>query len=96
MMARVKDAAVAAGIAALLALPLAGVRTSDGMEGLTVQWHLQDVGIAALVVFVGRFLLGLWWDWKKARASGVPHPPLLEGLGVGSDVPECFSKISTV
>ena len=34
MTSRIKDAFFTAAIAAILALPLAGVRTSEGMEGL--------------------------------------------------------------
>src|ERR1700722_12035307 len=57
MRARLKDAFLTALIAAILALPLAGVRTSDGLEGLAVEWHLTDVAIAAMLIFLGRLLL---------------------------------------
>jgi branched-chain amino acid transport system permease protein len=59
MAARIKDAFLTALIAAILALPLAGARTIDGVNGLSVEWHLVDVGVAALLIFAGRLLLGL-------------------------------------
>ncbi len=59
---RLKDAALTALIAGILALPLAGVRTTDGLEGLAVEWHLTDVGVAVLLIFLGRLLLGLTRD----------------------------------
>src|SRR5580658_5748588 len=62
MHSRLKDAFITAFIAAILALPLAGVRTVDGIDGLAVEWHLADVGVAAALVFLGRLLLGLIED----------------------------------
>lgn len=53
---RIKDAFAAAFIAAILALPLAGARTVDSMAGLTVEWHLAEVAIAAILIFFGRLL----------------------------------------
>lgn len=67
--ARLKDAAITAAIAALLALPLAGVRTTDGMNGLAVEWRLPYVASAAAIVFMGRLLLGIWWDWRKSKTA---------------------------
>ncbi|MDX2028755.1 MAG: high-affinity branched-chain amino acid ABC transporter permease LivM [Alphaproteobacteria bacterium] len=64
MNTRIKDAFFTALIAGVLALPLAGARTIDGAEGLTVEWHLVDVGVAALLIFLGRLLLGLIADGK--------------------------------
>ena len=58
---RIKDAFLTALIAGVLALPLAGARTMDGINGLTVEWHVAEVGIATLCVFVGRLILGLLW-----------------------------------
>ena len=62
MICRVKDALITAVIAAILALPLAGARTIDGINGLSVEWHLVDVGVAAILIFFGRLLLGLIKD----------------------------------
>jgi len=62
MASRLKDAFLTAVVAAVLALPLAGARTIDGVNGLTVEWHLVDVGVAAGLIFLGRLLLGLIED----------------------------------
>jgi branched-chain amino acid transport system permease protein len=72
IVARIKDAFLTAAVAAVLALPLAGVRTGDGMDGLTVEWRLQDVAVAAVVVFLGRLLLGFWWDRRKHDGATGP------------------------
>jgi branched-chain amino acid transport system permease protein len=61
-MKRLEDAFLTAAIAALLALPLAGVRTSEDMNGLNISWRLQDVAVAALVIFLGRLIFGLAVD----------------------------------
>lgn len=75
---RLKDAALAALVAAVLALPMMGVHSSEGLEGLKISWRLQDVAIAALVVFTGRLALGLWGDYQRKSPSR-----LREGLGEG-------------
>ena len=62
MPARLKDALLAAFVAAILTLPLAGARTVDGAEGLAVEWHVVDVAIAAGLIFLGRLALGLIAD----------------------------------
>jgi branched-chain amino acid transport system permease protein len=67
MAQRLKDAFLTAAIAALLALPLAGVRTSEGINGLDITWRLQDVGVAALLIFLGRLALGILVDWWKTN-----------------------------
>lgn len=73
----IKDAILTGCIAGLLALPLAGARTIDGSNGLTVEWHLADVGIASLVIFLGRIGLNL----EKPRHLGVMAPlAFLAGL----------------
>jgi len=69
MSARLKDAFLTAFIAAVLALPLAGARTIDGINGLTVEWHLADVGVAAVLIFLGRLLLGLIEDGYGAAIA---------------------------
>ena len=61
MQARIKDAFLTAVIAALLALPLAGVRTEDSMNGLKIDWRIGSVAVAAALVFVGRLF------WELAR-----------------------------
>jgi branched-chain amino acid transport system permease protein len=62
MYPRLKDAFVTALIAFILALPLAGARTVDGLNGLIIEWHVTDVAIAAGFIFLGRLALGLIAD----------------------------------
>ncbi len=57
--ARLKDAFITALIAAILALPLAGVRTEEGVNGLVIEWRLAAVACAAALVFIGRLFWGL-------------------------------------
>lgn len=66
---RLKDAFLTALIAFVLALPLAGMRTIDGAEGLTVEWHIQEVALASLLIFFGRLVLGFIWDSRKKSSS---------------------------
>jgi len=73
MNARLKDAFVTALIAAILALPLAGVRMEDGINGLVLENRLSAVAMAALLVFCGRLF------WGLAR-EGQPLS-LLAGIG---------------
>ena len=53
----VTDAARAAGIAALLALPLLGFRLVDSPQGLGLDYRFLWIVAAALAVFLGRLLL---------------------------------------
>ena len=55
----VKESAIAAGIAFLLAFPLLGFHLVDIPGGVTVDTRWPWVAIATVVVFVGRFLLVL-------------------------------------
>jgi branched-chain amino acid transport system permease protein len=48
-----RDAAIAAGIAAVLALPLLGIRLSDSAQGGAPEYRLLWVLYAAVAVFVG-------------------------------------------
>jgi branched-chain amino acid transport system permease protein len=59
MQARLKDAFITALIAGILALPLAGVRTEDGINGLEIHWRLGAVAVASGLVFAGRLFWGL-------------------------------------
>jgi branched-chain amino acid transport system permease protein len=54
---RVRHAFITALIAGILALPLAGARTLDGINGLTIEWHIKEVAIVCGLIFVGRLLL---------------------------------------
>jgi branched-chain amino acid transport system permease protein len=64
-----REAALAAGLALLLALPLGGVRLPSG--GLnTLSFRPWWVVIAVLSVFAGRFALALWRGAKQPGAGG--------------------------
>jgi branched-chain amino acid transport system permease protein len=65
MRARIKDAALAALLAGLLALPFIGVRSTEGIAGQITSWHLSTIALIMLGVFVGR----LAWISILARAS---------------------------
>src|SRR6185503_830376 len=52
-----RDAAIAAGVAALLALPLLGIRLSDSAQGGPPEYRLTWVLYAALAVFMGRIAI---------------------------------------
>jgi branched-chain amino acid transport system permease protein len=54
-----KDAALAAAVAAVLALPMLGFRLADTEHGLELVSRLSWVPIAAAVVFAGRLALNL-------------------------------------
>jgi branched-chain amino acid transport system permease protein len=51
------EAAITAGVALLLALPLVGFRTVQRQEGLVLERHLDTVLIAVGCVFIGRLVL---------------------------------------
>lgn len=55
-----RDAALTALVAAVLALPLVGLRTVDHPTGLTIETRFDWVLIGTLAVFAGRFVLALW------------------------------------
>jgi len=71
--ARVKDAAIAAVVAALLALPLLGFATIDTGGPLGIRTRFDYVLYAALAVFVGRLAfmaaLDLWRERQIASAQ---------------------------
>jgi len=94
MNARLKDALFTALIAAVLALPLAGARTMDGINGLMVEWHLVDVGVAALLIFLGRLLLGLIEDGFGAAIA--PLAFLFGLIAMWLPLPSHFLKVVAV
>ncbi|MGE0665359.1 MAG: high-affinity branched-chain amino acid ABC transporter permease LivM [Sphingomonadales bacterium] len=59
MTAMVKDAGMAAGVAALLAIPLLGFRLEDSVRGLSLGYRWTWIVYAAAAVFSGRLLLGV-------------------------------------
>jgi branched-chain amino acid transport system permease protein len=71
MPARLKDALLTAFVTFILALPLAGARTVDGIDGLAVEWHVKDVAAAAALIFIGRLLLSLIDDGHAATVAAV-------------------------
>jgi len=62
-----KDAFIAALLAAVLAVPLVGLRSIDsgGQLGIMTRWHW--VLIAVAVVFIGRLLFNLWLAKRNVR-----------------------------
>ncbi|ODA68865.1 leucine/isoleucine/valine transporter permease subunit [Methyloligella halotolerans] len=61
------DAAIAAGIAFLLFCLVLGVRTVDGVYGLTLQPRPVLLAVVVGIVFFGRLALNLFWwdrDWR--------------------------------
>jgi len=52
-----KEAAIAAGVAVVLAVPLVGFRTVQEVGGLVLETRWSWVAMAAVAVFVGRLLL---------------------------------------
>lgn len=63
-----KDAVVAAVLAAVLAVPLMGLRSTDSGGELIVETRWHWVAIAVTVVFVGRLLFNTW----RARRAWQP------------------------
>ena len=69
--ALLKDALIAAAIAALLALPLVGLQTYDvGGGALGIRTHFDWVAIAAVAVFAGRLALRLFPGLLPRRSAG--------------------------
>jgi branched-chain amino acid transport system permease protein len=75
--AHLKDAAVAAFVAILLALPLMGLQTYDIGDGaLGIRTHFDWVGIAAAAVFTGRLALHLSQRFRR-RHEGSGETPFV-------------------
>jgi branched-chain amino acid transport system permease protein len=63
-----KDAGLAALIAAGLFLPMVGLRTDVGPTGaLFLRTRWTDVLLLMTIVFAGRFLMRLWQEWRAGR-----------------------------
>jgi branched-chain amino acid transport system permease protein len=70
-----KDAALAALVAVLLALPLVGLQTYDiGGGALGVRTHFDWVAVGAAAVFAGRLVLRLYPQLYGGRAASRPTP----------------------
>lgn len=72
-----KESVLAAFVAIILAIPLIGFTTNDAGGRVVVETRFYWVAIAAAVVFVGRFALGLLP--QRTTASGTPQ--VSEGFG---------------
>jgi len=108
MQSRLKDAFITGLIAAILALPLAGVRTEDGINGLVFESRIGAVAVAAALVFVGRLCWGLAREGKPASliaslggfvALFLPFPTLFlktaaVGIGLVIGVRYAFVKLT--
>jgi branched-chain amino acid transport system permease protein len=73
----VREAALAAFVAAVLAVPLIGLRVVHGPDGLEVRTRWEWMVIAVVVVFTGRIaLIVLARTWPALRAAGAQASPL--------------------
>lgn len=90
---RLKDAILAAGVAALLALPLIGFETIDTGGPLGIKTRFDYIAYAAIAVFLGRFGMRLAFDWRRnyrerlmqAEPTKVDRKELLAVLGQKAD-----------
>jgi branched-chain amino acid transport system permease protein len=71
----IRSAALAAVVAALLALPLMGVRLVDSSSGLSLAGRPDLVAWAAGGVFCGRMLIDLFRRWIADFSIRLPLPP---------------------
>ncbi len=83
LIAAVMDAAAAALVAALLAIPLLGFRLVDSVQGLYLGYRFSLVLYAAAAVFFGRLALrGIAAAWA-AKARKAPHAGQKERKWIG-------------
>jgi branched-chain amino acid transport system permease protein len=61
-----KDCVMASLVMLALAVPIIGLRTVPAPQGLAIEPRWTYVAIAVAVVFVGRFLLNIWWLQRAA------------------------------
>jgi len=79
-----KDAALAAFVALMLALPLVGFQTIDVSGTLQIRTRFDAVAWGVAAVFVGRLVIALWPQAWKVRQSREPvHVDAGQGDGVG-------------
>ncbi|MBI1207829.1 MAG: high-affinity branched-chain amino acid ABC transporter permease LivM [Azospirillum sp.] len=72
-----KESALAALVALLLAFPLVGLRTVDVLSRLTIEPHFAEVAVAVVLVFLGRLGMAL-------TREGRPLPVLVASLVVAA------------
>ena len=90
---RLKDAILAAAVAALLALPLIGFETVDTGGPLGIKTRFDYIAYAAIVVFLGRLGMRLAFDWRRsyrervvqAEPANIDRKELLTVLGQKAD-----------
>ena len=75
--AALKDGALAGGVALALTLPLVGLRTVEVQSRLAIEFHLAEVAVTGLLVFLGRLGLSL-------AAGGLPGPVLAAALAAAA------------
>ncbi len=90
---RLKDAILAAAVAALLALPLIGFETVDTGGPLGIKTRFDYIAYAAIAVFLGRLGMRLAFDWRRsyrervvqAEPANIDRKELLTVLGQKAD-----------
>ncbi|PJI44273.1 high-affinity branched-chain amino acid ABC transporter permease LivM [Ferrovibrio sp.] len=90
---RLKDAIMAAAVAALLALPLIGFETVDTGGPLGIKTRFDYIAYAAIVVFLGRLGMRIAFDWRRsyrerivqAEPTNIDRKELLTVLGQKAD-----------
>lgn len=87
---RLRDAFLAAGVAALLALPLIGFETVDTGGPLGIKTRFDYIAYAAVAVFLGRLGMRIAFDWNRNRReqdsqAGTDRKELLSDLGRKAD-----------
>ena len=91
MVDRLRDAFMAAFVAAVLALPLIGFETVDTGGPLGIRTRFDWIAYAALAVFSGRFVMRYALDWRRGRreqvaaADAIKRSSLLSDLGRKAD-----------
>jgi len=68
---RLKDAFLAAAVAALLALPLIGFETIDTGGPLGIKTRFDYIAYAAIAVFLGRLGMRLVVDWRRSYRENI-------------------------
>ncbi|HEX6980015.1 MAG TPA: high-affinity branched-chain amino acid ABC transporter permease LivM [Alphaproteobacteria bacterium] len=77
----IREAALAAAMAFLLAVPLLGFALVDIPGGITVAPRFNWVVIATVAVFIGRFLIALWRQLRPESFGQVFRAPKITAIG---------------
>jgi branched-chain amino acid transport system permease protein len=81
--AMLKDAALAALVALVLAVPLAGLQAVESNAALTIRTRFSWVVLAVAIVFAGRLLLRLVWAARLEQAGALWRRALAPLHGAG-------------